>query len=106
MGDKSESKFRAVAASGNYLGQCRMDMQYAAKEISRFVSKQEEQDWRAARRIARYLKDLRSVVLEHTYQELPEKVVIWSDTDVAGCGRTRKSTSGGVVMFGSHCLET
>ncbi len=49
-GDKSESKIRAVSARGNYLGQDRMDMQYAAKEISGFTSKPEEQDWRAALR--------------------------------------------------------
>jgi hypothetical protein len=37
---------------------------------------------------------------------LPNKLVAWSDTDFAGCGRTRRSTSGGVIAFGSHCLKT
>ncbi len=46
------------------------------------------------------------VALEYEYQKLPNKVVVWSDTDPAGCGRTRRSTSGGVVLFGSHCLKT
>jgi hypothetical protein len=32
--------------------------------------------------------------------------VIQSDTDLAGFGRTRKSTSQEVVMFGAHCLKT
>ncbi len=105
-GDKNESRFRAVAARGRYLRQDRMDVQYAAEEIWRFTSKPEEQGWRAAMRLARYLEDHRSVVLEHKYQELSKKVVIWSDADFAGCGRTRKSTSGGVVVFGSHCLKT
>ncbi len=40
-----------------------MDMQYAAKEISKFTSKLEGQEWRAAKRPARYLKDHRRVVL-------------------------------------------
>ena len=53
------SQFRAVAARGNYLGQDRMDMQFAAKEISRFMSKPEEQDWRSAKSLARYLKTIR-----------------------------------------------
>ena len=101
-----ESLFRGVAARGNYLGQDRMDIQFAAKEISRFMSKPEEQDWGAAERLARYLKNHRRVVIEHGHQEMPSKVVVWSDTDFAGCRRTRKSTSGGVVMFGSHCLKT
>ncbi len=54
-----------------------MEMQFAAKEISRFMSKPEEQDWRAAKRLARYLEDHRRVVLEYKYQELPSKVVMW-----------------------------
>ncbi len=63
-GDENESSFRAVAARGNYVGQDRMDTQYAAKDISRFTSKPEEQDWRAAERLARHFKDHRRVVLE------------------------------------------
>ena len=34
-----------------------------------------------------------------------EDLDIYTDTDWAGCGRTRKSTSGGLVMFGRHCLK-
>ncbi len=58
-----------MAASGNYLGQDRMDMQFAAKEISRFMSKPEEQDWRAAKRQPRYLKDHQRAVLEYKCQK-------------------------------------
>ncbi len=61
-----------MAARGNYLGQDRRDMQFAAQEISRFTSKPEEQDWRAAKRLARYLR----VELEYKYQKLPNKVVV------------------------------
>ncbi len=81
-------------------------MLFAAKEISRFMSKPEEQDWRALKRLARYLKDHQRVLVEYKYQKLPSKVVVWSGTDFAGCGRTRRSTSGGVVMFDRHCLKT
>jgi hypothetical protein len=83
-----------------------MDMQFAAKEISRFMSKPEEQDWRSAKRLARYLKDNKRMVIEYKFQELPEKIVMWSDSDFAGCRRTRRSTSAGVAMFGGHCLKT
>ncbi len=96
--DRNESRFRAVAARGNYLGQDRMDMQQAAKDISTFMSKPEEQERKAAKRLARYSKDHRRFVLEYDYQELPKQVVVWSDTDYAGRGRTRKSLSGGVVF--------
>ncbi len=55
--------------------------------------------------MARHLKDKR-VAIEYKYQKLPEKVTVWSDTDFAGCRRTRRSTPGGVVMFGKHCIKT
>jgi hypothetical protein len=105
-GDRGESRYRAAAARGNYLGQDRMRVQFAAPERSRFMSKPKEQDWRAAKRLARYTKAHLRVVLEYRYQNVPGKVVVWSDTDFAGRARIRRSTSGGVVTFGTHCLKT
>ena len=64
-----------MAARGNYLGQDRLDMQFAARGISRFMSTPEEQDWRSAKRLARYLKDNKRMVIEYNFQRLPEKVV-------------------------------
>ena len=101
-----DSVYRAVAARSNYLGQDRFDMQFAAKELSRFMSAPEPYDWSSAKRLARYLKDHKRVIVDFAYQELPKEIVVWSDTDFAGCKRTRKSTSGGVVMFGRHCVKT
>ena len=80
--------FRGIAARGNYLGEDRMDVQFDAKEVSRFTSKPEVQDWSSAR-LARYFKDNKRVVIEHKYQKLQERAQVWSDTDFAGCGRTR-----------------
>ncbi len=77
------------------MGQDRIDMQFAAKEISRFMSKPEEQDWRSAKGLARYLKDNKRMVIEYKLQKLP-----------VGRRRTRRSISGGVVMFSSHCIRT
>ena len=31
---------------------------------------------------------------------------MYVDTDHAGCLETRKSTSGGIVMYGNHCIKT
>ena len=30
---------------------------------------------------------------------------VWTDTDFAGCSETRKSTSGGVAMLGTHLIK-
>ncbi len=48
-------------------------MQFAAKEISKFMSKPEEQDRRAAKRLARHLKDHRRVALEYKQQGVAEQ---------------------------------
>ena len=40
------------------------------------------------------------------YQDEVKGLAIWTDTDVAGCRRTRKSTSGGVAMFGKHMVKS
>ena len=31
---------------------------------------------------------------------------VYTDSDWAGCRRTRRSTSGGVIMRGTHCIKT
>ena len=33
-------------------------------------------------------------------------IIVFSDTDFAGCRETRKSTSGGVMMLGSHLVKS
>ncbi len=69
-----ENLFRAVAARGNYyLGQDRVDMQIAAKEISTLTSKPKEQDWKSAKRLTRYMEDTKGMVREHNFQGMPEK---------------------------------
>ncbi len=78
-------------------------MQYAAKEMSRLMSKPEVQDWRAAKRLARYSQVGCAGV---QVPGLAEEVVVWSDTEFAGCGRTRRSAAGGVVTLGSHCIKS
>ena len=48
--------YRACAARGNFLGLDRPDVQYAAKEISRYMAKPQENDIAALKRLGRYVK--------------------------------------------------
>ena len=70
------------------------------------MSKPEKEDGLRAKRLARYLKGSERVVVKFGFQQMPSEIVVWSDTDFAGCRRTRRSTSGGVVMLGGHCVKT
>ena len=73
--------------------------------MSRFISKPEAGDLRRAKRLGRYLQENSMMVFKYGLQDLPNTVVVWSDTGFAGCRRPRRSTSGGLVMFGSCCMK-
>ena len=45
------------------------------------------------------------LLVKYDYQPLPENLDVVVDTDFAGCPTTRKSTSGGVVKLGEHCIR-
>jgi hypothetical protein len=97
--------FRGSAARGNYLANDRPDCQFAAKEICRWMSSPTDLSWQAMKRMARYLAGHPRLVVKYPWQQA-DTVDIYSDTDWAGCPRTRKSTSGGCVMVGSHLLKS
>ncbi len=58
-----------------------MGVKFAARKISRFTLKPEDRDWRNAKKMARYLRDNKKVMIEHKFHKLPERVVVRSDTD-------------------------
>ena len=45
------------------------------------------------------------VVYAYRWQKPQALLQVYTDSDWAGCVRTRRSTSGGVVMHGSHCIH-
>ena len=99
------TNFRALAARANYLSADRPDCQYAAKEICRWMSAPTELSLAALKRLGRYLLGRPRLVFRYPFQSASH-VDCYSDTDWAGCPKTRKSTSGGVIMLGEHILKT
>ena len=57
-------------------------------------------DWNRLKRLARYLQSRTRCVTEYPYAEREQVINVWVDADFAGCKRTRRSTSGGAVMWG------
>ena len=100
-----QKPFRALAARSNYLAADRPDVQYAAKEICRWMATPTEQGLVALKRLGRYLEHQPRVVYKYAWQKA-DRIECYSDTDWAGCIRTRKSTSGGCVMIGSHLIKS
>ena len=88
------SPYRAVVARCNYLAADRPDCQFASKEVCRWMSAPTELSLKGVKRIGRYLKGRKRLVFKYPWQAV-DTVDVYSDTDWAGCARTRKSTSGG-----------
>jgi hypothetical protein len=63
-------------------------------------------NWAALKRLGRYLVDKTRMTIAFRYQSNVSEMTIWTDTDFAGCVKTRKSTSGGVAMFGGHMVKS
>ena len=82
------------------------DIQFAVKELCRSMSKPYESDWIALVRLARYLKGRPRLVQLFAWQSNDSRMNGYSDANWAGCRATRKSTSGGAVCWGSHCVKS
>ncbi len=65
-----------------------------------------QENWEALKRLGRYLIGRERATLKFGYRSNYRNVHVYSDSDHAGCRRTRKSTSGGVIMLGTHTVKT
>ena len=97
--------YRAVVARANYLASDRPELQFAAKEVCRWMSAPTDLSLAALKRLGRYVCEHKRLVYHYPWQTV-SRVDTYSDTDWAGCLKTRKSTSGGCLMLGTHLLKS
>ena len=106
LGAEAASEYRARAARANFLASDRPDIAFAVKELCRGMSAPTVRDQEALKRLARYLLGKPRVVFHYAWQRAPESLDVFTDSDWAGCVKTRKSTTGGALMRGRHVLKT
>ena len=97
--------FRALSARANYLAQDRPDIAFSTKELCREFAVPTGDSYAKLKRVCRYLIGLPRLVYLYDWQDNPQTVDVYTDTDFAGCRTTRRSTSGGVIMLGTHCIR-
>ena len=100
-----QTAYRAVAARGNYIAADRPELQFPAKEICRWMASPSDSGTQALKRMGRFLEHHKRLVYQYPFQEA-RRLDVYSDTDWAGCIRTRKSTSGGCIMVGKHLIKS
>ena len=103
---KERTEFRAVAARLNYMAMDMPDVQYACKEACRDMAAPTRQSWRKLKKLGRYLVGREAVLWRFPWKEEVGSWRVFTDSDWAGDIKTRRSTSGGIMMLGPHCLKS
>ena len=97
--------YRALAARANDLALDRPDIAFAAKELCREFAQPTKSSYARLKRLARYLKGKPRLVWKFPYQDETSELTVFVDTDFAGCMKTRRSTSGGAALRGTHLIK-
>ena len=98
--------YRSLVMRAAYLSLDRGDLCEAVKTLARSTSVPDEDSWARLKRLGRYLLGKPRVVQEFKPQRMYTKIRAFTDSDHAGCVRTRKSTTGLVLMCGQHTLKS
>ena len=98
--------YRALAARANYLARDRRDIAYATKDLCRGFSRPTKESYDKMKRVGGYLAGNHRLAFNFKcVDKVPTFIDIYRDTDFAGCQSTRRSTTGGVAMIGSHIVK-
>ena len=86
------SKFRQLDARANFLASDRPDIAFAVKELCRGMAAPTTRGADAIKKLDCYLLGQPRAVVLLGWQEPPKALDVFSDSDWAGCVRTRRST--------------
>ena len=106
LNEKEATRYRAVIARCNYMSPDRPDIAFAVKELGRAMAEPTNGDAQRLKRLGRYLKSKPRLQQWYEWRRSQNVVKTYSDADWAGCRQSRKSTSGGCVMIGTHNIKS
>ena len=105
LDEQESTNYRQLAARANYLAMDRPDVGYATKELCRHLSAPTKDSVEALKRLVRYLVGRPRLVWFSPMQTSSNRCDVYVDTDYGGCHTTRRSTSSGAMMHGSHLIK-
>ena len=105
LGPGDARRYRAAAATINYLSQDRPDLAVASCALARSMSQPREADVIRVKRAIRYLRGVDRGEIVFRWQDASTDLTVWTDSDWASCRASRRSCSGGALFRGSHLLH-
>ena len=98
---ETATKVRRGIARINYMAQDRPDLSAAAKVMSQHMSKPRDGVVHLLKRCVRYLKKypILENLIPHGVPADDHDLVVWTDSDWAGDIASRRSTSGGLIVY-------
>ncbi len=106
LDEQQSTLFRAIATRVNYLARVRMDIQYAVKDICRQMAKPTMGAWQLLKQLGKYLLWKPRCIYTYRWEKGLGDIRVFTDANWAGCARTRRSTSSGVMTIGPHIIKT
>ena len=105
--DRSKMReHRSAVARCNYLAADRFEIAFTTKELCRAMANPTEADAKAMARLCRFLKGMPRMVQRIPFEDHPPSIIkTYVDSDWAGCRKSRKSTSGGIIYFGEVAVR-
>ena len=99
------TNYRSGVMRAAFLSEDRPDLKFATKELAKDMSVPTVQSTERLKHLARYLVGRPRLIQRMRRQRSPEAAVAKSDSDHAGCLKTRRSTSCSVLLHGDHCIK-
>ena len=90
----------------DYVAQDRADLVFANNCVSHFMSEPTPAAWQALKRIGRYLIGARRIVETFKWSEVSSHIEGYGDSDWASDKVSRRSSSGGALIWNGHVLKT
>ena len=96
--------FRRAAARINYLGQDRPDLNVVSRLLAMKMAKPKRGDEEMIKRALRYLKGTPRLKYHYPWESGMGELTLYTDSDWGGDKEKRRSTSGVVILHGSHLI--
>ncbi|CAB0015328.1 unnamed protein product [Nesidiocoris tenuis] len=100
-----EAPFRELVGSLIYLATItRPDIAFAAAFLGRYLNHPTQAAWKAAKRVAKYIKGTRNLALTFVKESPRNELKAYADADWASDCSDRKSVSGAAIFYGRNLI--